>query len=47
MRKLWNCIEALPDDCPLHNAVANDRMKADAKAEADSIDDTLAMFKRG
>ena len=46
LRQLWVRIQALPDDCPLWVAIANDRIEADAKAESDSIDETLNMMRR-
>jgi hypothetical protein len=46
LRKLWVLIQALPADGPLWVAVANDRIAAEAKAESDSIDETLNMMRR-
>lgn len=46
MRQLWVRIQALPADCPLWVAVDDDRAESEAKAEAESIDETLAMMRR-
>ena len=46
LRQLWVRLKSLPADVPLWNAIENDRAAAEAKAEYDSIDETLAMMRR-
>lgn len=46
LRQLWVRIKALPQDAPLWLEVARDQAEAEAKAEADSLDETLAMMRR-
>lgn len=47
LRALWVRVMALPPDSPLMLQLEQDRAETEARAEYDSIDETLAMLKRG